>query len=107
MRHKFKWAVEYYAVSISESHVPRVRNYIRNQETRHRKKTWDEESDEYLVRYGFERKQDYSPFSMTLQASARRSILQKQSSSPDNNYTNVLLSACFKTHLYTFVRTFT
>jgi len=54
-RHKFEWAVEYYAVSVSESHVPRVRNYIRNQEMHHRKKTWEEEYEEYLVKYGFER----------------------------------------------------
>ena len=54
-RYKFQWAVEYYAVSVSESHVPRVRHYIRNQETHHSKKTWEEESDEYLVNYGFAR----------------------------------------------------
>jgi putative transposase len=54
-KHKFNWAVEYYAVSVSESHVPRVRNYIRNQEMHHRKKTWEEETEEYLVKYGFEK----------------------------------------------------
>ncbi len=51
----FKWAVEYYAVSVSDSHIPRVRNYIRNQEAHHRKKSWKEETEEYLVKYGFER----------------------------------------------------
>ena len=53
-KHKFSWAVEYFAVSISESHVPRVRNYIKNQEEHHRKKTWQEEYDEYINKYGFE-----------------------------------------------------
>jgi putative transposase len=52
---KFSWAREYYAVSVSESHLTRVRNYIRNQEEHHRKKSWEEESDEYIKKYGFER----------------------------------------------------
>jgi putative transposase len=54
-KHKFSWAVEYFAVSVSDSHVPRVRNYIRNQEDHHRKKTWKEEYDDYISKYGFER----------------------------------------------------
>ena len=52
---KFRWAVEYYAVSVSESHVPRVRNYIRNQEAHHSKRSWEDEVDEMIARYGFER----------------------------------------------------
>jgi putative transposase len=52
---KFSWAVEYYAVSVSESHVPRVRNYIRHQEEHHRKTSWEKESDDYIVKYGFDR----------------------------------------------------
>jgi putative transposase len=54
-KNKFSWAVEYYAVSVSESHVPKVRSYIRNQEDHHKKKTWEMESADYLVKYGFER----------------------------------------------------
>jgi REP-associated tyrosine transposase len=54
-KYKFKWAVEYFAVSISESHLKRVRNYIRNQEEHHRKKNWQEEQDKLLLEYGFER----------------------------------------------------
>ena len=54
-KYKFSWAVEYYAVSVSESHVPRVRSYIRNQEEHHKKKTWEMESEEYMVKYGFYR----------------------------------------------------
>jgi len=52
---KFEWAVEYYAVSVSESDVERVRKYIRNQEEHHRKKSWDEEVDEFVRIYGFSR----------------------------------------------------
>ena len=51
----FSWAREYYAVSVSESHLPRVRNYIKNQDEHHRKKTFEEESDEFIEKYGFER----------------------------------------------------
>ena len=36
VRCKFEWADEYYGVSVSESHVVRVREYIKNQEEHHR-----------------------------------------------------------------------
>jgi putative transposase len=52
---KFEWADEYYAVSVSEADVERVRNYIRNQEEHHRKKSWDEEVDEFIRNYDFTR----------------------------------------------------
>ena len=38
IKNKFEWADEYFAVSISESHVNKVREYIKNQEEHHRKK---------------------------------------------------------------------
>jgi putative transposase len=50
---KFEWAVEYFAVSVSESHLTRVREYIKNQEEHHRKKSWDEEYTELLKEYEF------------------------------------------------------
>ena len=53
VQRKFEWADEYYGVSVSESHVNRVRNYIRNQEEHHKRKSWDEEVDEFLEKYGF------------------------------------------------------
>ena len=49
----FEWADEYYAVSVSDSEMFRVRNYIDNQEEHHRKKTFAVECDEFLARYGF------------------------------------------------------
>jgi REP element-mobilizing transposase RayT len=52
---KFEWADEYFAVSVSESHVNRVREYIKNQEKHHRKKSWDEEYDEFINKYGFKK----------------------------------------------------
>jgi REP element-mobilizing transposase RayT len=52
---KFEWADEYYAVSVSESQIKNVRNYIKNQEEHHKRKTWDEECKEFLEKYGLER----------------------------------------------------
>ncbi len=52
---KFEWADEYYAASISESHLERVRSYINNQEEHHRRKSFTEEVDEFLEQYGFQR----------------------------------------------------
>jgi len=50
---KFEWADEYFAVSVSESHVNRVREYINNQEEHHKKKTWQEEYAEFIEKYDF------------------------------------------------------
>lgn len=52
---KFEWADEYFAVSVGESQVEKVQQYIRNQEEHHKRKTWDEDVNEFLERYGFER----------------------------------------------------
>lgn len=50
---KLTWQKEYFAVSISESQVDNVRNYISNQEDHHKKKTWEEEYQEFITNYGF------------------------------------------------------
>jgi len=50
----FEWADEYFAVSVSESQVERVQDYIKGQEEHHRKKGWDEEVNEFMEKYGFE-----------------------------------------------------
>jgi putative transposase len=55
IKHKFEWAEEYFGISISESHLPKVREYIRNQEEHHKKKTWEEEYKEYMEQYGFDK----------------------------------------------------
>ena len=52
-KHKLNWADEYFAVSVSESMVDVVRNYIRNQEEHHKKKTFAEECEEFMTKYGF------------------------------------------------------
>ena len=52
---KFEWQDEYFAVSVSESMLVIVRNYIKNQEQHHSKKTFQEEYDEFIRKYGFEK----------------------------------------------------
>ena len=49
----FEWADEYYAVSVSKSQLQNVRDYIANQEEHHRKKTFQEECEEFMKRYEF------------------------------------------------------
>jgi putative transposase len=49
---KFEWQDEYFAVSVSESKLNSVRNYIKNQEEHHRIKTFQEEYSELMRRFG-------------------------------------------------------
>lgn len=51
---KFGWQDEYFAVSIGESQIEAVRQYIRNQEIHHQKKTFQQEYDEFIRNYKFE-----------------------------------------------------
>lgn len=53
-KEKFEWQDEYFAVSVSESGVNNVREYIKNQEEHHQKKTFQLEYDEFMKKYGFE-----------------------------------------------------
>jgi len=55
---KFEWQNEYYAVAVSENELNRVTNYIHNQERHHRKKTFQNEFDEFIDKYGFELHKD-------------------------------------------------
>jgi REP element-mobilizing transposase RayT len=50
--YKFEWAEEYYAASVSSSHINKVREYIRTQEEHHRKRSWEEEYNELISRAG-------------------------------------------------------
>ena len=51
---KFEWADEYYAGSVSESQIYKVRRYIQDQEEHHRKVSISQECDEFLSRYGLQ-----------------------------------------------------
>ena len=52
---KLEWQNDYFAVSVSESQVGAVRQYIANQEAHHAKKTFQEEYDEFINKYGFKK----------------------------------------------------
>ncbi len=54
IREKFAWQDEYFAVSVSESMLEWVRNYIRNQEVHHTKHTFAEEYLKFKEKYNFE-----------------------------------------------------
>ncbi|MFN3272543.1 MAG: IS200/IS605 family transposase [Cloacibacterium caeni] len=54
-KEKFAWQDEYFAVSVSESMIENVRNYIKNQEKHHQKKTFEEEYQEFIEKYNFEK----------------------------------------------------
>lgn len=50
---RFAWQDDYFAVSVSESQVAQVRRYIHNQEIHHSKKSFAEEVDEFMKKYGW------------------------------------------------------
>lgn len=48
---KFMWADDYFVVSVSESVVDKVRDYIKNQEVHHKKVTFSAEYQNFITRY--------------------------------------------------------
>jgi REP element-mobilizing transposase RayT len=58
LRGKFSWGRGYGAFSISHSHIERVAAYIANQEEHHRKKTFKQEFELFVKRYGLEWHED-------------------------------------------------
>ena len=50
---KFRWQDQYFAVSVSESGINKVRDYIKNQEEHHKNKTFLQEYEEFMQKYGF------------------------------------------------------
>jgi len=52
---RLEWQDEYFAVSVSESSLSAVRNYIDNQEIHHQKKSFAEEYDEFISKFGFQK----------------------------------------------------
>jgi putative transposase len=51
---KFAWGVGYGAFSVSHSDIGQVARYIANQEDHHRKRTYAEEYEMFVKRYGLE-----------------------------------------------------
>lgn len=54
----FEWQDEYYDVSVSESLIERVRNYIKNQEVHHATHSYDDEIDNLISKHGFKKFKD-------------------------------------------------
>ncbi len=52
---KFEWQEEYIALSVSYSAINKVRDYILNQETHHKKKTFTEEYEKFINAHDFKR----------------------------------------------------
>jgi len=50
---KFAWQDDYWAVSVSESHLEKVRKYINNQKEHHRVKSFTEEVELFMQKYGW------------------------------------------------------
>ena len=50
---KFIWQDDYWAVSINESHLKSVRDYILKQEEHHLKKSFTDEVNEFMEKYGW------------------------------------------------------
>jgi putative transposase len=55
LKHRLEWCEDYYAVSVGASGLDSVREYIKNQEVHHSKKTFTEECEEFMRVYGFDR----------------------------------------------------
>lgn len=53
IQEKFSWQDDYFAVSVSESQVEKVDNYIKNQEIHHSKKSFDDEVKDFMTHYGW------------------------------------------------------
>jgi putative transposase len=51
---KFGWQDDYFAVSVSESQLEAVTKYIQNQEQHHLKKSFADEADEFMTKYGWQ-----------------------------------------------------
>jgi putative transposase len=55
---KFSWQDDYFAVSVSESQLKRVIQYINNQEQHHLSKSFIDETNEFMQKYGWVKMKD-------------------------------------------------
>ncbi len=58
-KEKFQWQDEYFAVAVSESAIQNVRDYIKNQEQHHSKKSFQQEYDDFIEKYNFDKINDF------------------------------------------------
>lgn len=57
---RFEWQDEYFAASVSPSALARLRQYIFKQEEHHKQLPFEEEFDQFVSKFGFERFKDRS-----------------------------------------------
>lgn len=50
---KFAWQDDYFVISVSESILNKVRYYIINQEEHHKRRSFNEELEEIMIKFGF------------------------------------------------------
>lgn len=50
---KLSWQDDYWVVGVSESHIEKIKEYIKNQEEHHRIKTFSEEVENFMNKYGW------------------------------------------------------
>jgi REP element-mobilizing transposase RayT len=55
---KFEWQEAYFAVSVSESVIGNVREYIKNQEEHHKTIPFQQEYDQFIEQFGFQNFRD-------------------------------------------------
>lgn len=55
---KFEWQNDYFAVSVSDSIINKVRNYIAKQEEHHKLKSFADEYDEFIKKFSIQNKTD-------------------------------------------------
>lgn len=53
IKNYFDWQNDYFAVSVSESMIDTVRAYIKNQQQHHKQKSFTQEYDKFVKKYGF------------------------------------------------------
>jgi len=53
-KEKFEWQDEYLAVGVGDDKIDIVRKYIERQEAHHEKKSFQQEYDKFIERYGFD-----------------------------------------------------
>lgn len=54
LNNRFVWQDDYWAVSVSESHISSVGKYIQNQEEHHSKKSFSKEIDVFMKKFGWQ-----------------------------------------------------
>lgn len=48
-----QWQDDYFVVSVGQSQVEQIRNYIKKQEEHHKIKPFEEEVNEFMEKYGW------------------------------------------------------